>query len=325
MAEGAWGSLRSVTPNLTPPGWTTAFTGVNPGKHGIFDFFALDPGAEAPRVVSSADRKAPALWEILGYFGTPAGVFNVPSTYPADRYPDCFMHGHGHAGVHGAVGRARRSARRARAQEFPGVPSSAPTTTSWSRGTTTGYLDAALAQLTGRAGAGGPATWSNEYGAEVLFFVYDDLDRVMHFYWHFMDAGHPRPRGGAGSDIAGRASCDYYQRVEEGHRAAPGGGWAKAPTSASCRDHGFGPLHTDVFLNRRPGGLGLPDTPLPGPRTGPQAAVEARAKKVVPGPPGLGCAAREGLARWETPSGSWTGEIPGPSTPASRAAPSTST
>ena len=45
--EGAWGPLRSVTPNLTPPGWTTAFTGVNPGKHGVFDFFSLDPGSEA--------------------------------------------------------------------------------------------------------------------------------------------------------------------------------------------------------------------------------------------------------------------------------------
>jgi predicted AlkP superfamily phosphohydrolase/phosphomutase len=101
MAEGSWGPLRSVTPNLTPPGWTTAFTGVNPGKHGIFDFFALDPGADTPRVVSSVDRKAPALWEILGAAGCKVGVFNVPSTYPADKVPGFFITGMGTPGLTG--------------------------------------------------------------------------------------------------------------------------------------------------------------------------------------------------------------------------------
>ena len=40
--SGAFGLLQSTTPHLTPPAWTSIFTGVNPGKHGIFDFFELE-------------------------------------------------------------------------------------------------------------------------------------------------------------------------------------------------------------------------------------------------------------------------------------------
>ena len=36
--QGAWGSLRSVFPPLSPVAWTGVMTGKNSGKHGIFEF-----------------------------------------------------------------------------------------------------------------------------------------------------------------------------------------------------------------------------------------------------------------------------------------------
>ena len=39
-ARGAWGSLKSTVPTYTPPAWTSAATGVNPGRHGIYGFIA---------------------------------------------------------------------------------------------------------------------------------------------------------------------------------------------------------------------------------------------------------------------------------------------
>ena len=38
LERGASGVLTSTVPPYTPPGWTSIFTGVNPGKHGIFGF-----------------------------------------------------------------------------------------------------------------------------------------------------------------------------------------------------------------------------------------------------------------------------------------------
>jgi predicted AlkP superfamily phosphohydrolase/phosphomutase len=37
-ARGAWGTLDSTVPTYTPPAWTSAITGVNPGRHGIYGF-----------------------------------------------------------------------------------------------------------------------------------------------------------------------------------------------------------------------------------------------------------------------------------------------
>ncbi len=42
-AEGAIGALASTVPPTTPTAWTTCFTGVNPGKHGIYDFREIPP------------------------------------------------------------------------------------------------------------------------------------------------------------------------------------------------------------------------------------------------------------------------------------------
>src|SRR5262245_44560464 len=40
---GVWGNLESVTPPLSAPAWTTAVTGVNPGRHGVLNFILVDP------------------------------------------------------------------------------------------------------------------------------------------------------------------------------------------------------------------------------------------------------------------------------------------
>lgn len=274
--EAAWGPLRSVTPNLTPPGWTTAFTGVNPGGHGIYDFFAMEPGAAAPRVVSSADRKAPALWEILGYFGIPTGVCNVPSTYPADR-TDCFMlTGMGTPGFHGAWAEPP-SARELIRKEFPEFRFGADYHL-LEAGDYAGYLEQ-LEELTGMQEQAA-LRMAKEYGAEVLLFVYDDIDRVMHFFWHFMEGAHPRHE--EAPERIRSAILHYYQRVEAGIGRLMDAAGSKADLCI-LSDHGFGPLYTDVFLNRALADWGYL-TPLSLARELVRKPLWKRAaKKVMPG------------------------------------------
>ncbi len=45
LEEGVHGTLRSTIPPMSPPAWTSFVTGKNPGKHGIFDFTARQPGS----------------------------------------------------------------------------------------------------------------------------------------------------------------------------------------------------------------------------------------------------------------------------------------
>jgi predicted AlkP superfamily phosphohydrolase/phosphomutase len=80
--EGAWGELESTRPPSTAPAWTTCITGVNPGRHGVFDF--REPPRLDPRrpLVSSRSIRAPTLWHIASHHGRDVGVLNVPITYP---------------------------------------------------------------------------------------------------------------------------------------------------------------------------------------------------------------------------------------------------
>ena len=42
--RGGYAPLRSVLPPLSPAAWTSAVTGLNPGRHGIWDFGHIAPG-----------------------------------------------------------------------------------------------------------------------------------------------------------------------------------------------------------------------------------------------------------------------------------------
>jgi predicted AlkP superfamily phosphohydrolase/phosphomutase len=81
---GASGILTSTVPPYTPPGWTSIFTGNNPGRHGIFGFTLGN--AQDPRGLVRLDRvRSPALWNAAAAQGARVGLFNIPMTYPAPQ------------------------------------------------------------------------------------------------------------------------------------------------------------------------------------------------------------------------------------------------
>jgi predicted AlkP superfamily phosphohydrolase/phosphomutase len=59
-------------------------TGVNPGRHGIFDFTRREPGAYRVRFVNGTFRKAPTVWRLLSRAGRRVSVLGLPGTYPPE-------------------------------------------------------------------------------------------------------------------------------------------------------------------------------------------------------------------------------------------------
>lgn len=82
LESGASGKLTSTVPPYTPPGWTSIFTGVNPGKHGIFGF-TLGNVQQSKGLVRLDKVTAPAIWNAANAQDTRIGLFNIPMTYPA--------------------------------------------------------------------------------------------------------------------------------------------------------------------------------------------------------------------------------------------------
>jgi predicted AlkP superfamily phosphohydrolase/phosphomutase len=82
MKQGAWGSLRSAMPPITPTAWTSFFTGKNPGQHGIYDFQELDRQTYQFRPVQIDRHREKSLWQLLSEAGLRCMVVDVPYTYP---------------------------------------------------------------------------------------------------------------------------------------------------------------------------------------------------------------------------------------------------
>lgn len=85
VRRGAHGTLVSTVPTYTPPAWTAAATGVNPGRHGIYGFMAGNAQNEHLELVHSGRIRAPTIWEIANAQGARAGIYNLPLTYPPRR------------------------------------------------------------------------------------------------------------------------------------------------------------------------------------------------------------------------------------------------
>jgi predicted AlkP superfamily phosphohydrolase/phosphomutase len=80
--EGVRAPLRSTLPALTPPGWTSAATGRNPGKHNVFNFYRGRAGGLQPAPVTPGDLRSPRVWDIAAQHGRKSIVLRMPLTYP---------------------------------------------------------------------------------------------------------------------------------------------------------------------------------------------------------------------------------------------------
>src|ERR1700730_13995910 len=80
--RGVEGVLKSTTPPVTPPAWTSISTGLAPAKHGVFDFWEYEKTEHGPVAHVVTHRKGgKAIWNVLSDWGKRVIVANVPVTY----------------------------------------------------------------------------------------------------------------------------------------------------------------------------------------------------------------------------------------------------
>jgi predicted AlkP superfamily phosphohydrolase/phosphomutase len=83
--RGVEGVLKSVTPPVTPPAWTSISTGLALAKHGVYDFWEYEQTEDGPKPRVVTHRKGgKAVWNILSDWGKQVVVANVPLTYPPE-------------------------------------------------------------------------------------------------------------------------------------------------------------------------------------------------------------------------------------------------
>ncbi|MDQ3985352.1 MAG: alkaline phosphatase family protein [Actinomycetota bacterium] len=225
LVNGGWRApLRSVWPPMTDCAWTSAFTGVNPARHGIFGSWYRAPGRYACRYFSSRDRKAPALWELSK--ASRFLVWNVPMAYPPTDVEGAMVSGYG--APPGAVISKPPSLHQEIEERWrlEDLLDRAP------HSTLERFLDDLVRGLEVQAES---VPWAaSRAGADCVVVVWPHVDRAQHFFWKFRGSDHPL--GGA------------VERVYEAMDRATG-----AVVEAFDRanvivvsDHGAGDLNGDV-------------------------------------------------------------------------------
>lgn len=224
MDRGYRAGLRSTWPPMTDCAWTTAFTGRNPGAHGIFGSWYRAPGSYSCRYFSSRDRRAPALWEMTQ--NAKHLVWNVPMTFPATTVPGVMVAGYGAPPGASITEPAGFQSELTAAFPLDDLLDRAP------HSTLEAFRDDLTRGLEVQAEA---LVWAiNRTEADCVEIVWPHVDRAQHFFWQFRDSDHP---------LAG-AIEDVYEAMDAatGHLVDA----FKQAAVMIVSDHGAGPLKGDI-------------------------------------------------------------------------------
>ncbi len=247
LCGGAWGRLASTVPAATFPSWTTFMTGVNPGRHGVFDFTRREPGAYRVRFVNATFRKARTVWRLLSDAQRRVSVLGLPGTYPPEA-----VNGYMISGFDTPV-TTRANASFVHPPEFAAEVERAggfPFADFQEFHLRSGWHARALASLCEgierkvrlAEGLLARERWDS------LMLLFGESDTAAHHFWSFHDPHSPR-YDAAGAAALGNPLRTVYAALDD----AVGRLTARVPgaTVLVVSDHGFGGAGTTALrLNR---------------------------------------------------------------------------
>lgn len=82
--DGLHGKLESTFPPLTGPAWSSFQTGVNPGKHGVFNWLDLSSSYQG-EAINRNSIKTRTVWDLISEKEGKVGLLSLPVTYPPEK------------------------------------------------------------------------------------------------------------------------------------------------------------------------------------------------------------------------------------------------
>ncbi len=241
----AWGELQSSVPYLSPPAWATAVTGVNPGRHAIYDFQRRLPQDTVVVNETAKSRRAQPIWRMLAPTQKRILLMNIPMTDPPDPVNGLFIAGFPHLDKTGFTYPAELE------QQLGDYPLDelqmrlAP-------GTEDSLLENYQRDLASRLRI--TLDWLKGERYDLLWMVITATDRIQHTFYMFIDPQNPH-HDPARAARYGSAIHDLWVDVDRalGEILAAAG---PDVTTLALSDHGFGPMRYDLKLMnylQRPG------------------------------------------------------------------------
>lgn len=236
LREGAYGPLRSTLPALTPPGWTSAATGRNPGKHNVFNFYRGRAGGLQPAPVTPGDLRSPRAWDIAAQHGRRSIVLRMPLTYPPQESVGVMVSGiMTPKGTEDFV--APAALKPVLEAHIPGYRMEVDAENLRQGDLDTFRADAFDLQ---RVQAEEALYLLRHTDWDLCWVMSHTLDKLQHFFWRYMDHGHPAYPGPGPYEHTIRDFHVAFDRALARYLdAVPAG-----TNVVLLSDHGSAPLHT---------------------------------------------------------------------------------
>lgn len=117
IEKGGYTRLKTTIPAESPVAWSSFATGMNPGKHGIFDFLHRDPANYTPKIAPVSvkqkklgkpepvcNRLGSSVWKVISDAGLRSTVIRVPVTFPPEKFNGRLLSGLGVPDLRGTWG-----------------------------------------------------------------------------------------------------------------------------------------------------------------------------------------------------------------------------
>ena len=242
VEEGAWGTLRSTDPPISPTAWNTFATGKNPGKHGIFDFRNLT--ADYERIARPAQQSGhKSIWRLLSDAGRRVIAIDVPFTFPPEEVNGVMISGYPTPRANGAIYTHPRDL----SDRLLGTSNEFRMELGWPE---------ARIDLHPEFFAAWEAVMENREKMldhfsknerwDLFMVVFGITDTLAHTLWHFLDPSHPAFRSKNAEVFRER----FFRGYELADRAL-GRLWALAGEETQLivlSDHGFGTVRPRQWL-----------------------------------------------------------------------------
>jgi predicted AlkP superfamily phosphohydrolase/phosphomutase len=241
MSVGSWGVLRSVIPPVTMPAWASFLTGLSPGNHGLYSFLQRQPGTYSMTPFNASYLQASDIGSLLNRHGKRVALINVPATYPPKPLDGMVV-----TGLE-TPGQTVAYTHPAWLQEelHQRFDYEVERTEKYDPGQEKLFWRAVERVEQKRLEA---VLWLMEQDAWDFFaVVFRGTDILGHAFWRFMDPTHPAHDPVLAQEY-GDVLLRHYQKMDT----------AVAQIQARLlpddilllmSDHGFGPIHRDVYID----------------------------------------------------------------------------
>lgn len=242
LEEGAWGTLQSTYPPITPTAWTSFFTGKSPGKHGLFDFQEIDRQTYEHRSVRSDRHNEKSVWQLLGEAGHRCMVIDVPFTFPPKPMNGYLIAGYGaprteHAPIGFPADLRERLPAGLQEEVRVALPQRA-----FDR--SQAFIDEWQEIMRGRERLLQHLAVNEAW--QFFMVVFSITDNLGHVFWPYVDPAHPNYHKPEGAGYR-EAFFAAYERCDEllGKMMKWSG---EETTTLVMSDHGFGSVRPRQFM-----------------------------------------------------------------------------